>query len=117
MQKMIAMCGLICNDCPAYIATQKDDDEARKKVTEEWSSEQYPLSPEDINCDGCLAMEKRLCKFCIDCETRQCGLEKGIDNCAYCDEFPCEKLEKHWKMMNAYEAKARLEELRKTFSI
>ncbi|MCK4356498.1 DUF3795 domain-containing protein [Candidatus Bipolaricaulota bacterium] len=25
MEKMIAYCGLICTNCPAYIATQKND--------------------------------------------------------------------------------------------
>ena len=33
---MIAFCGLICTDCPAYLATQADDDSARKKVAEQW---------------------------------------------------------------------------------
>lgn len=112
---MIAICGSICNDCPAYIATQKDDYEERKRVAEKWSSEPYPLKPEDINCDGCLAIGKRLIKFCIDCETRRCGLEKGVKNCAYCNEFSCMKLEKHWELMGAYEAKARLKEIRELF--
>lgn len=26
MDKMIAFCGLTCTECPAFIATQKDDD-------------------------------------------------------------------------------------------
>ena len=37
MEKIIAYCGLICSECPAYIATQKDSDEERKKVAEKWS--------------------------------------------------------------------------------
>ncbi|KUK85723.1 MAG: Uncharacterized protein XE03_1923 [candidate division TA06 bacterium 34_109] len=31
MDKMIAFCGLICTECPAFIATQKNDDIERKK--------------------------------------------------------------------------------------
>ena len=31
-----------------------------------------------------------------NCTTRQCGLEKGVENCARCDEYLCDKLEKHW---------------------
>jgi len=34
MNKMIAFCGLNCTECPAFIATRKDDDEERKKVSE-----------------------------------------------------------------------------------
>jgi hypothetical protein len=33
MDKMIAFCGLTCTECPAFIATQKNDDKEREKVT------------------------------------------------------------------------------------
>jgi len=36
MKKMIAYCGLICTECPGYIATQKDSDEEREKVAKLW---------------------------------------------------------------------------------
>lgn len=112
MEKMIAYCGLICNsECPAFIATQKDDDEARKKVAERWSSEKYPLRPEDINCDGCLVVDGRLLAFCKDCEARRCGLARGVKNCAYCEEYPCEKLDDMHRQ--APKAKLRLDEIRK----
>ncbi len=32
MPKMIACCGLVCTECPTFIATQDDDDEARAKT-------------------------------------------------------------------------------------
>lgn len=112
MEKMTAFCGLVCTDCPAYIATQKDDNEARKKVVEKWSSEQFPLKIEDINCDGCLAFGKRLIKFCDMCEVRACAIKKNVKTCAHCDEFSCEKLNKHFQMIGT-EAKANLERIRK----
>ena len=113
VEKMIAFCGLICNsDCPAFIATQKDDDEARKRIANRWSSERYPLRPEDINCDGCLVVDGRLLSFCRDCEARRCGLERGVKNCAYCDEYPCEKLDDMHRQ--APKAKLRLDEIRKS---
>jgi len=31
------------------------------------------------------------------CSIRQCTEEKGILTCAFCDEFPCEKLEKYYE--------------------
>ncbi|MGB9718029.1 MAG: DUF3795 domain-containing protein [Thermoproteota archaeon] len=34
MSKLIAYCGLICSECPAFIATQRDDDAERKRVAE-----------------------------------------------------------------------------------
>ena len=114
MEKMIAFCGLVCTECPAFIATQKDDDEARKKVAESWSSEQYPLKAEDINCNGCLTTEGRLIKFCEHCEVRFCGFDKSVKNCAHCDEFPCKALQKIWAITESPDAKARLEEIRKS---
>jgi len=45
---MIAMCGLDCNDCIAFIATQKNDDKLREKVVEAWSTEEEPLRLEDV---------------------------------------------------------------------
>jgi hypothetical protein len=113
MAKMIAYCGLICTDCIAYLATQKDDDTERQKVVEKWSSDDYPMTIGDINCDGCLAVGKRLIKFCNECEVRACGIERKVENCAHCNDFGCEKLEKLWGMLSHKEPRARLEEIRK----
>ena len=32
MKRIIAFCGLVCTECPAFIATQKDDREALEQV-------------------------------------------------------------------------------------
>ena len=111
MDKMIAFCGLACSGCPARLATQKDDDAKRKEVAEAWSK-QYnaTIKPEDINCDGC--MSQRLFFYCNICEIRKCGTEKRVENCAYCDEYACDKLTKFFAMAPA--AKTALEEIRKS---
>ncbi len=113
MQEMIAYCGLVCTGCPAYIATQENSDTLRKQVVEKWSSDQYPMKVEDINCDGCLSVNKRLIKFCNECEVRACGIERGVQTCAHCDEYTCSKLENLWGMISSAEAKERLEKIRK----
>ncbi len=112
---MIAMCGLVCSDCIAFIATQKDDDKLREKVVEAWSTEEERLKLEDVDCDGCTT-GKRLHSFCQVCDVRKCGFQRNIENCACCNEFPCEKLEKLWesfKTVSGEEAKANLAEIRK----
>ena len=38
MKNSIAYCGLDCEKCEAYIATQNDDDDLRAKVAKEWNS-------------------------------------------------------------------------------
>ena len=61
MGKMIAYCGIVCSECPTLLATQKDDDEARKQDVEMWSKQfKFDLKMEDINCDGCLTDRDRL---------------------------------------------------------
>lgn len=113
MEKMIAFCGLTCSECPAYIATQREDDDERRKVAEMWSKEfKVELKPEDINCDGCISNSERLFGHTKVCEIRKCGLDKKIKNCAYCDEYACEKLTDFFKV--APEAKNNLDEVRKS---
>jgi hypothetical protein len=116
MEEMIAYCGLVCTGCPAFVATQSNSDEERKRVVEKWSSDQYPLEIKEINCDGCLRTDARLLKFCSECEVRACGIERGVENCAHCDDFGCAKLEKLYGMISGAEAKERLENIRKTLS-
>lgn len=112
MEKMIAFCGITCTECPAFLATQKDDDNKRRKVAEEWSKEfKAQFEPEDINCDGCLSENERLFSYCKTCEIRKCGQERGVKNCAYCNDYACEKLSKFFDM--APDAKTTLEEIRK----
>jgi hypothetical protein len=56
MPKMSAYCGLTCSNCPTFIATQNDDDDAREKTVTLYAQKfGLVLRKEDINCDGCLA--------------------------------------------------------------
>jgi len=112
-EKMVAFCGIECTDCRAFIATERNDRKLKGKVARAWSTEKETLRPEDINCDGCLATGQRLFKFCGVCQVRRCGHEKGVENCAYCVEFPCEKLTGFWKSFRLTKPKATLEEIRK----
>jgi hypothetical protein len=116
MQEMIAYCGLVCTGCPAYIATQEDDDTMRKQVVEKWSSDQYPMKVEDVNCDGCLCVGTRLMKFCNECEVRTCGSDREVENCAHCEDYVCSKLEKLWSMISSAEAKQRLAKIKEDLS-
>ena len=112
MDKMIAYCGLVCSECPAYIATQADDQRSLERVAAQWSKEfGHSFAPEDCLCDGCLATTDRLSSYCHECKIRACGNEKQVRNCAHCSDYACEKLEKFFGF--APEAKASLETIRK----
>ena len=110
MEKMISFCGIVCSECPGFLATKKDDDEERRKVAELWSKQfNTEIKPEDVNCDGCLSKSGRLIGHCKVCEIRKCGQDKRLINCAYCDEYACEKLNKFFEMVP--EAKKNLEDI------
>jgi len=111
MQEIVAYCGLVCTACPAYEATQKNDNESRAKIAEEWSKQfQHTFKPEDINCNGCLAVGEVQIGYCSMCDIRKCGSNRKVVNCGYCVEYPCAKLSDfHTKVP---EAKAKLEAIR-----
>ena len=112
MEKMIAYCGLVCTECPAYLATQKDDADALEKVARQWSKQfDVSLQAEDCYCDGCQATTDRLFGYCHKCKIRACGLKTEVTNCAHCGEYACEELEGFFKM--APEAKTTLEKVRR----
>lgn len=112
MEKIIAFCGEVCTDCPAFIATQNDDNAKRKETAELWSKKyNHDFKPEDINCDGCLSETGKVVGYCNICEIRKCGQEGGVVNCAYCQDYACDKLEKFFLMVP--QNKTNLEEIRK----
>ncbi|OHD10241.1 MAG: hypothetical protein A2086_00575 [Spirochaetes bacterium GWD1_27_9] len=93
MKDIIGFCGINCSKCPAFVATQKNDDAEREKVSEMWSKQfNVSIKKEDINCNGCIVDSPNLFSHCKVCEIRKCGKSKGIENCGYCDSFACEKL-------------------------
>ncbi|HUW21784.1 MAG TPA: DUF3795 domain-containing protein [Candidatus Bathyarchaeia archaeon] len=97
-QKYIAMCGLDCSACAAFIATQTDDDKLRKKTAEDWTKRyrtdnrnRPPVNPKDINCKGCLS-NGPIYLYCHQCKIRKCGFAKNIKSCKQCQLYKCEKL-------------------------
>ena len=111
MSRMIAFCGMICSECGAFVATQNDDDEKRAEVAQLWSQQYHmDMKPADINCDGCTSDSDRHIGHCQVCEIRKCGKQKGVLNCAYCDDYACEKLEGFFKMVP--DAKKHLDAIR-----
>ena len=115
MDKIIAYCGIVCSECPAYIATQTDDDAKRREVAEQWTKQfGHELKPEDINCDGCLTEGPRLWRDCKNCKIRGCARERNVENCAYCDDYACETLAKLFEDYSP--AKETLDEIRSGLS-
>ena len=97
---MIAFCGITCSECGAFLATRNDDNEKRQEVARLWSEKfKMDINPADINCDGCRSDGGALFNHCRVCAIRNCGMEKGVENCAHCDSYVCEKLAGFFQMV------------------
>ncbi len=85
--EMIGYCGYNCHLC----AARSGDPSVRQKLVEGWRKifglEDY--TAENVRCDGCLSGGTTADK---NCKARPCAMERGVENCAYCDEFPCDRM-------------------------
>ncbi len=91
--RMIACCGLVCSECPAYLGTQANDAAKIAETADMWSKEyKADIKPEYVWCDGC-RVEGKKCGHCAECDVRTCVLSKELLNCAHCAEFAsCDKI-------------------------
>ena len=97
MEDNVSYCGLVCETCPIYLATNEQDAKKKhqmrvniaQKIKEHYGRE---TRPEDVgDCDGCKAETGSI--YSTSCEIRICAVEKGLENCAHCDEYACDKLQ------------------------
>ncbi|MBW1721704.1 MAG: DUF3795 domain-containing protein [Deltaproteobacteria bacterium] len=113
MNRMIAYCGLACDECSIYLATREDNEKRRVEVAELWSNLYgRKILPEEIYCDGCRSQTGRLFSFCSQCPVRRCALENDLELCIYCTNFPCWRLKSVFKAVP--ESKTRLENLKQS---
>jgi hypothetical protein len=110
--QLFAFCGLDCGQCPAYIATQANDVAKLAALAQEWfdGSTDHTI----VLCDGCKPNDRdaHLMKWCSECPTRACALERGLENCAYCEDYGCPKVRMVFD--HAPEAEANLDKIRGT---
>lgn len=111
---MISYCGLDCTQCEAYKFTQQNDTDALAELARRWGEhDDTTYAPDDLVCDGCNS--DRLNVYCGRCGVRACGLSRGLENCARCQDYPCEKLRLEWESWHDADwtlAKANLDKLR-----
>lgn len=50
----------------------------------------YDVKSDDVECVGC---KNEGIHADSNCPVRPCALEKGVENCAHCPEFICDKLQ------------------------
>lgn len=91
-----APCGLVCEECKAYIATRTNDTETLLKQGKEWgSSYGREIKAEEVMCDGCRS-DGRIWLGCRDCDLRNCEQSKELTTCAHCSGYSCAKTDGFW---------------------
>ncbi len=131
MDPVLTRCGYRCDLCLAYRPNVTANPANRQKLSDGWFQYfGFRVQPADICCDGCMADEPELIDR--DCPVRPCVVARGLDNCAQCERYICEKLQERlvvyeeiWNRIGAeipeddricfirpYENKRRLEALR-----
>jgi len=82
--ELIAYCGLYCGACSFKTAYEERDREHLLRMPAKYDRwKEAPLEA----CPGC-----RLENRCGKCAIRDCAIEKRVEHCGLCGEFPCGKL-------------------------
>jgi hypothetical protein len=87
-QRLAAICGIYCGDCPAYLAPRQDDQAELARL-----AQKNQMAVQEVGCDGCLS--DRLMPECRECRHgfRACAELHEVTWCHECREFPCSRLE------------------------
>ena len=90
MTEILTRCGFRCDLCLAYKSNIEKHPENKQKLSDGWHKYfGFRIPPDEIYCEGCMTDSPTLDK---DCPVRPCVIEKGLENCAQCDDYICEKL-------------------------
>jgi len=104
-KRLIGVCGIICSECGAYLATKNNDEAIRQKTAAEWSKMfGAEIPPESIACVGCITPQGTHFQHCAECDLRACAQKKGAANCGRCPDYPCQKITRFFKMLPAAKA-------------
>ena len=130
MEEILGLCRFRCDLCQFYTKNVKGE-KYKKRVSEEFNRIfGYNIRPSDVECVGCKNEGKHAD---ASCPIRPCALKKGIESCAYCQDYICDKLkgrinfiedflcknkgpipkEDFDKYIEPYKSKERLEEIRR----
>jgi hypothetical protein len=107
MTGRISACGVICTDCPAYLAGQAKDPAARARVATAWH-DLYGLNfgADVISCGGCFGSDEDLFFTSRKCAARRCCQARALPHCAECPARPCADLERAQSVWDGLEERA-----------
>ena len=131
MEPIVSRCGYRCDLCLVYKPNVQIHPENCQLQSDGWFKYfGFRIPPDEIVCDGCMNPNAQL----IDqsCPIRPCAVQRTLDNCGQCADYPCSKFlerqvvfeeiqakmgfeipdEDRRRFILPYENKARLDELR-----
>lgn len=129
-KEILTRCGYRCDLCLAYKDNIETDDQ-REFLSDTWYKIYgFRILAQEIYCEGCISCDT---PKLIDnkCPVRPCVIEKGLENCSQCQDYPCELFnqrkvtneifskgknlssKEYSKCIKPYENQKRLDELRK----
>ena len=110
MKQHIGYCGIKCSDCAIYKATVNNDIKMKAEIARNWSTAEYELKEEEINCFGCRSNNTEVISFVLGCDIRECANKNSVSYCCLCKSYECEKLEKVFQ--KSVDARANLESIK-----
>jgi len=101
---LVGVCGDNCSYCPRYKATKSGNVEELEKVKALWvrlglRGPDFPV--QEMACYGCKPE-----KNCAYVKLRTCVHEKGVENCGFCNEYPCAFIHTAFDQSNELKSKA-----------
>ena len=94
----MAACGIDCNECASYKVTTEQDLKSAELLLPWFRSQGLVGENESAEavlkhapfCTGCWNIANN-CYWvnCNNCNYRTCCVEKQIEHCGYCSDFPC----------------------------
>ncbi len=91
MEPILTRCGYRCDLCLAFKPNIAKHPTDRQKLSDGWYKYfGFRIAPADLCCDGCMSDNPKLID--TSCPVRPCALERGLDNCAQCEQYMCDKL-------------------------
>lgn len=91
MEAILSRCGYRCDLCLAYRPNVECNPANQQKLSDGWFQYfGFRIPAEKIVCDGCLA--ENALQIDTACPVRPCVSAKGLESCAGCETYGCEKL-------------------------
>lgn len=87
-KQILTRCGYRCDLCLAYKDNIYTDDQ-REFLSDTWHKIYgFRIPANEIYCEGCISSDNPKL-IDNDCPVRPCVIEKGLENCSQCADYPC----------------------------